>query len=87
MPNVLRLRFMGDGPVLCVPLGRQVMPEELCEVPGRVLTDWTPPGEKEPVSVPADADFLLVETGNPPTIHAWPKSTWRDETPAKKPKE
>ncbi len=81
MPSVVRLRFLGTAPVLAVGLGREVQPDELCEVPGTVLSEWTAPGEKEPKPVPEDADYYLIETGNPPVVRAWPKSKWRNETP------
>lgn len=88
MPSVVRLRFLGTAPVLAVGLGREVTPDELCEVPGTVLSEWTPPGADKPVPVAEDADHYLIETGNPPVVRAWPKAVWRNETPAsKKPKE
>lgn len=86
MPPIVRLRFVGTVPVLAVGLGRQVKPDELVEVPGVVLTEWTPPGETKPVPVLENADHYLIESGNPPVVRAWPKTLWRNETPARAPK-
>lgn len=82
--NVVRLRYLGTAPVNAAAIGREVKPEELAEFPGSVLTEWTPPGAKEPVPAGEDADHYLIESGNPPVVRAWPKTVWRNETPAAK---
>lgn len=80
MPNVLRLRFLGPTEALIPVVGRVVEPEELVDVPGRVLAD--PEELKEfGVAAPPD-DALLAAVGNPAEIRAFPHSLWRDETPA-----
>lgn len=87
MPNVLRLRFLGQTEALIPVVGREIAPEELVDVPGRILAD--PEELKEfGVSMPP-ADAFLVAVGNPVEVRAFPHSLWRDETPvaAKKTKE
>lgn len=74
MPDILRLRYVGAAPVAVPVLGRDVEPDCIVEVPGRIVTD-----------VDHAADCFLAETGNPPELRAWPTSLWRDETPTKKP--
>lgn len=89
MPDVVRLRYVGTGPVAVPVLGRDVEPEQIIEIAGRVLTEY-PPSKPDavPVPVPEDADYLLIEAGNPPELRAWPKSLWRNETVvSRKPKE
>ena len=80
MPDIVRLRYVGAGPVSVPVLGREVKPEELVEIPGRVLTEVIPDGADKPVPVPEDADYILIESGNPAQRRAWPKSLWRNET-------
>ncbi len=69
--SIVHLRFRGSAPVLVTPLGRTVEPEELVKFPGSVV---------EPKGQPADA--IYVESGNPPSVRAWPTSLWVNETPA-----
>lgn len=84
MPDVVRLRYVGALPVTVPALGREVEPEHLVEFPGRVLTEHPkerPDDKKEAVRpVPEDADYILIESGNPPQVRAWQKSLWRNET-------
>lgn len=75
MPDVVRLRYVGAGPVLVPAIGQQVEPDHLVEVPGQLL------------AVAEDADHYLIESGNPAQVRAWPKSLWRNETAAQKSKE
>lgn len=85
MPDLLRLRFLGDQARTVPVVGRAVEPEELVDVPGRIATaeDLKAAG----VNPPGD-DALAVLLGNPPEVRLFPLSMWRDETPAaKKPKE
>lgn len=70
MPDILRLRYVGAAPATVPMLGKNVVPDEIVEVPGRIVEGG------------AD-DCFLAEIGNPPTLRAWPTSTWRDETPVK----
>lgn len=74
MPDILRLRYVGAAPVAVPVLGRDVEPDCIVEVPGRIVEGGA-------------ADCFLAETGNPPEVRAWPTSLWRDETPTKKSKE
>lgn len=81
MPDIVRLRYTGSGPVLVTPLGRAVDPDNLVEFAGRVLTHHPPAhADADPQPVPADADYYLIESGNPPVVRAWPKSLWANET-------
>lgn len=73
MPDLVRLRFLGTTPVTVPLLGRDVEPDCIVDVPGRVSEEQD--------------DCLLIESGNPPDVRAWPKSLWRNETITKKPKE
>lgn len=72
MPDILRLRYVGPAPAQIPILGREVEPDCIVEVPGRIVTDQ-----------PHAADCFLAEVGNPPQTRAWPLSLWRDETPTK----
>lgn len=74
MPDILRLRYVGAAPVSVPVLGKEVEPDHLVEVPGRIVEGGA-------------ADCFLAELGNPPQIRAFPLSMWRDETPVKKTKE
>lgn len=71
MPDILRLRYVGAAPVSVPVLGKEVEPDHLVEVPGRIVEGG------------AD-DCFLAEVGNPLQLRAWPTSMWRDETPVKK---
>lgn len=85
MPDIVRLRFVGPAPVAVPAIGREVDPDCVVDLPGRILTD---PAEIKALGLelPA-ADCFLAELGNPPRVSAFPTSTWRDETPVKKVKE
>lgn len=65
--DTCRLRYGGRLPAAVVAVGRDVVPDELVEFAGRIVED-------------AD-DHYLIESGNPPTPRAWPKSLWFNETP------
>lgn len=79
MPDILRLRYVGAAPVSVPVLGKEVQPDCLVEVPGRIVTH-----DADGKPIEHAADCFLAEVGNPPTVRAWPLSTWRDETPVKK---
>lgn len=84
MPDVVRLRYLGDTTAAVPALGRTVAPEQLVDVPGRVLTakaDFDSFG-----LTPAPDDAIAVAVGNPAEVRLFPKTTWRDETPAARPK-
>lgn len=68
MPDIVRLRYVGANPATVPTLGREVEPDHLVEFPGRILPDQ--PSE----------DAVLIESGNPSQVRAWPKSLWRNET-------
>lgn len=78
MPDILRLRYVGAAPVAVPALGREVQPDCVYEVPGRIVTT-----DADGKPIEHAADCFLAETGNPPTLRAWPTSVWRDETPVK----
>lgn len=79
MPDVLRLRFLGESEALIPALGRTVEPEQLVDVPGRLLST-AEQCEEFGVTLPPD-DALLIAVGNPVEVRAFPTSLWRDETP------
>lgn len=79
MPDILRLRYIGAAPVSVPVLGKDVAPDHLVEVPGRIVTH---DADGKPITHAADC--FLAEIGNPPQLRAWPLSQWRDETPVKK---
>lgn len=84
MPDIVRLRYLGPGTVT-VPVigGQKVKADCIVDFPGRVLTEHPADGpDAKPRPVPEDADYVLIESGNPPQIRAWQKSLWRNETPA-----
>ena len=70
MPDVVRLRNVGDHDLEVAPLGmRLVGADHVVDVPGRLVEDAE--------------DFYLIESGNPPDVRAWPKATLRVESAAK----
>ena len=73
MPDILRLRYLGGETVTVPVIGKEVEPDCLVDVPGVLLEEFD--------------DHYLIESGNPPENRAWPKSRWRNETAAKKPKD
>lgn len=79
MPDILRLRYVGAAPVSVPVLGKEVEPDHLVEVPGRIVTH-----DAEGKAIDHAPDCFLAEIGNPPQLRAWPLSLWRDETPTKK---
>ncbi len=93
MPDIVRLRYVGALPTSVPALGQEVEPDLIYEFPGKVLTHHPKnrPDDKDEQlrPVPEDADFVLIESGNPPQVRAWQKSLWRNETPvaSKKSKE
>lgn len=76
MPDVLRVRWLGDGPAFVTLAGRLVEPDSVFDVPGRVITGDGAAAE--------DADHVLVEAGNPPQRWALPKALYAVETPVKR---
>lgn len=70
MPDVLRVRYLGDATAV-VPLagGAEVAPDCVFDVPGRLVDEA--------------GDHYLIETGNPAEQRALPRSLYRVETPAK----
>lgn len=68
MPDIVRLRYIGSAPASVPAIGREVEPDHIVEFAGRVL------GEQ-----PTD-EAVLIESGNPPQVRAWPASLWRNET-------
>jgi len=78
VPDILRLRYVGAAPAQIPILGREVEPEHLVEVPGRIVTH---DADGKPIAH-AD-DCFLAEVGNPPQLRAFPLSLWRNETPDK----
>lgn len=93
MPNIVRLRYIGAHQAAVPVIGQEVKPDHLVEFPGRVLSEHPKDRPDDPDEaarpVPEDADYVLVESGNPPEVRAWQKSLWRNETPvaSKKSKE
>jgi hypothetical protein len=91
MPDIVRLRFVGHDDT-AVPIlgpgpngrGHMVSSGDVIDLPGRVLDVL--PDTDPPQSVPADADYVLVEFGKPPEVRAFPLSQWAVETgkPSKK---
>lgn len=67
MPDIVRLRYVGAAPVSVPAIGQDVEPDHIVEFPGKVLAD--------------EADYTLIESGNPAQERAWPTSLWRNETP------
>lgn len=75
MPDILRVRFLGDH-VCDIPLaGGLVQPDTVFTLPGKVVADNE-----------AD-DHVLIETGNPPEQRALQRALFRVENPPAKPKE
>jgi hypothetical protein len=72
--DTVRLRYLGEHRALVTPLGREVEPEELVTIPGRMATSEETAGQP--------ADSLYIVSGNPPVLRAWAESLWRNETPA-----
>lgn len=69
MPDILRIRFLGDSTVFIPDAGREVEPDTVFELPGKVLED------------DEAADHVLVETGNPPDRRCLARSLFRVENP------
>lgn len=69
MPDICRLRYVGATAVTVPALGREVEPDCIVDVPGRIITDGVPDG----------ADYFLAEVNG--QVRAWPTSVWRNETP------
>lgn len=67
MPDIVRLRFVGNHEVAVPALGRSVEPDHIIDFAGKVLDG-------------AD-DAVTIEFGNPPIVRAFPRSLWKDETP------
>lgn len=80
MPDIVRLRYVGALPMSVPAIGQEVEPDHLYEIPGRVLTEQPADGPHPVRPIPEDADYVLIESGNPPQIRAWQKSLWRNET-------
>lgn len=78
MPDILRVRYLG-GATASIPLaGRDVDPDCVFDLPGRVVEDQE------------DADHVLVEVGNPPERRTLPRALYKLERAPKttaKPKE
>lgn len=72
--DMVRLRYIGVLPVMVAALGRQIEPDSVAAFPGRVL------------DAAEGSDCLLIESGNPATVRAWPLSLWVDETPVSRKK-
>jgi hypothetical protein len=68
VPDIVRLRYVGNHEVAVPALGRSVEPDCIIDFAGKVLDDG------------AD-DAVLIEFGNPPIQRAFPRSLWKDETP------
>jgi hypothetical protein len=66
MPDLVRLRYVGDNPVTVAVLGRSVEPDHLLDFAGALVEE--------------SDDCYLIEVGNPPELRAWPKTLWLDET-------
>lgn len=81
MPDIVRLRYVGALPMSVPAIGQEVEPEHLVEFPGKVLVELPADGPHDARPVPEDADYVLIESGNPPLVRAWQKSLWRNETP------
>lgn len=75
MPDILRVRFLGDHPHDIPLAGGVVQPDTVFSLPGKVLAD------------DETADHVLVETGNPPDVRALQRALFRLENPPKKTKE
>lgn len=75
MPDVLRVRYLGNETVSIPLAGREVEPDCVFELPAK-LTEWAD-GETPP------DDAAVVDFGNPPQRVALPHSLYRVETPAK----
>lgn len=78
MPDILRLRYVGPAPAQIPILGRDVEPDCLVEVAGRIVTH-----DADGKPIEHAADCFLAEIGNPPQLRAWPTSLWKNETPDK----
>lgn len=76
MPDVLRVRYLGDGPAFVTLVGREVEPDSVFDVAGKVVTGEDAAAE--------DADHVLVEAGNPPQRWALAKALYAVETPPKR---
>lgn len=91
MPDIIRLRYVGayeaTAPVLgpgSDGRGHMASPGDLFDLAGKVLDVL--PDTDPPEPVPDDADYLLVEFGNPPIVRAFPTSLWALDTGKKKTK-
>ncbi len=70
MPDMVRVRNITTDDLAVGLLGRAVAADSIADFPGRVVAE--------------NDDHYLIETGNPPVEHAWPKATWSVETPTRK---
>lgn len=74
MPDILRVRFLGDHDCDIPLAGGLIQPDTVFTLPGKVVADSE-----------AD-DHVLIETGNPPEQRALQRALFRIEKTAK-PKE
>lgn len=73
MPDIVRLRYLGTQAHTIVPISRVIDPDSVFDLPGAVFDETD--------------DCYLIETGNPATRQAWPKSLYAVETPTRTKKE
>lgn len=71
MPDIIRVRFLGDH-ACDIPLaGGIVQPDTVFTIPGKVVAN------------DEAADHVLVEVGNPPDTRALQRALFRVENPPK----
>jgi hypothetical protein len=71
VPDILRVRFLGDLPGDVPLAGRVVEPDTVFELPGKIVAD------------DEAADHVVVEVGNPPDIRLLQRALFRVENPPK----
>jgi hypothetical protein len=72
MPDVLRVRWLGDDGAFIPLAGRAVDNDSVFDLPAKLL------------DVDEAADHVLIEAGNPPQTWALPKALYAVETPKRR---
>lgn len=71
MPDILRVRFLGDATAVIPIAGREVEPDTVFELAAKVVQD------------DEAADHVVIELGNPPDTRLLQRALFRVENPPK----